>query len=150
MTDLLQRVAENIARRQLLKRGQKILVAVSGGADSLVLLRILHSLAKKNRWHISVAHFNHRLRGRAGDADEKLVRQTAAALKLPFVVESADVKKFAAQSKLSVEMAARKLRRGRRRGKKLPSSRSRITRTTRWNYFFSGCCAARAAKPWRE
>ena len=110
MTDLLQRVAENIARRQLLKRGQKILVAVSGGADSLVLLRILHSLAKKNRWHISVAHFNHRLRGRAGDADEKLVRQTAAALKLPFVVESADVKKFAAQSKLSVEMAARKLR----------------------------------------
>ena len=110
MTDLLQRVAENIARRQLLKRGQKILVAVSGGADSLVLLRILHSLAKKNRWHISVAHFNHQLRGRSSDADEKLVRQTAAAWKLQLAIECADVKSAAKKSRLSIEMAARKLR----------------------------------------
>ena len=110
MTDLLQRVEENISRRQLLKRGQKILVAVSGGLDSMALLYILDLLAKKNRWKISVAHFNHQLRGRASEADEKLVRQTAAALKLPVVVERADVKRFAAQSKLSIEMAARKLR----------------------------------------
>ena len=67
-------------------------------------------LRSKHRWKITVAHFNHQLRGRASDADEQLVRKTAARLKLPFVVGRADVKQFAAQSKVSVEMAARKLR----------------------------------------
>ena len=76
----------------------------------MVLLYALHSLAAKNRWQISVAHFNHRLRGRASDADEKLVRQTAKKLRLKFFGGGAEVKVFAAQSKISVEMAARKLR----------------------------------------
>ena len=110
MSEFLQRVENEIQSRRLLARGQKILVAVSGGADSLVLLHVLNSLAGKNRWEISVAHFNHRLRGRASDADEKLVRQTAAKLRLKFFGGGADVKSFAAQSKISVEMAARKLR----------------------------------------
>ena len=110
MTSLLQRVEQNIQTRQLLKRGQKILVAVSGGLDSMVLLHALDAFAKKGRWPITVAHFNHQLRGRASDADEKLVRKTAATLKLPFFAGRADVKQFARQSKLSIEMAARKLR----------------------------------------
>jgi len=110
VADLLQCVEQNIQNRRLLKRGQKILVAVSGGADSMVLLHALAALAPKNRWEVSIAHFNHQLRGRASDADEKLVRQTAEKLKVPFCVERADVKKFAAQSKISIEMAARKLR----------------------------------------
>ena len=110
MSEFLQRVEDGIKGRRLLLRGQKILVAVSGGVDSMVLLRALHSLAAKSRWQIFVAHFNHRLRGRASDADERLVRKTAAAMKLPVVAESADVKRFAAKSNLSLEMAARKLR----------------------------------------
>ncbi|HEY5346034.1 MAG TPA: tRNA lysidine(34) synthetase TilS [Verrucomicrobiae bacterium] len=110
MNEFLQRAESEIQNRNLLSRGQKILVAVSGGADSLVLLHVLHSLAAKNRWQISVAHFNHQLRGCASDADEKLVRQTAKKLSLPFYAGRADVKKIAAESKVSVEMAARKLR----------------------------------------
>ena len=110
MSEFLQRVESEIQRRRLLWRGRKVLVAVSGGVDSMVLLRVLHPLAAKNRWQISVAHFNHRLRGRASDADERLVRKTTAAMKLPVVAESADVREFAAKSKLSLEMAARKLR----------------------------------------
>ena len=110
MNEFLQRAESEIQNRNLLSRGQKILVAVSGGADSLVLLYVLNSLAQKNRWQISVAHFNHQLRGRASDADEKLVQQTAKKLSFPFYVGRADVKKFAAQGKISVEMAARKLR----------------------------------------
>ena len=110
VNEFLQRAETEIQKRQMLPRGQKILAAVSGGADSLVLLHVLHSLAPKYRWKISVAHFNHRLRGRASDADEKLVHRTARKLSLPFYVAGADVKKFAAQSKISVEMAARKLR----------------------------------------
>jgi tRNA(Ile)-lysidine synthase len=110
VNEFLQRAESEIQKRSLFSRGQKILVAVSGGADSLVLLYVLNSLAQKNRWQISVAHFNHQLRGRASDADEKLVRQTAKKLSLSFYAGHADVKKFAAHSKVSVEMAARKLR----------------------------------------
>jgi tRNA(Ile)-lysidine synthase len=110
VSELLHRVESEIQSRRLLLRGQRILVAVSGGVDSMVLLHVLHSLAAGNRWQISVAHFNHRLRGRASEADERLVRKTAAALKLRMVAESADVKSFAAKCKLSLEMAARKLR----------------------------------------
>src|ERR1035437_6010364 len=76
----------------------------------MVLLHLLNSLAKKYHRQISVAHFNHQLRGRASDADEKLVRQTAIKLSLPFFSERGEVASFAAQSKISVEMAARKLR----------------------------------------
>jgi tRNA(Ile)-lysidine synthase len=110
VTDLLQRVEESIQNRRLLKRGDRLLVAVSGGLDSMALLHSLHKLSSRHRWKLAVAHFNHRLRGRSSDADEKLVRRTAAALKHPFVSGWADVKGFARTSKLSVEMAARRLR----------------------------------------
>ena len=110
MADLLQRIESQIEDRRLLERGQKILAAVSGGLDSMVLLHALEKLSARHRWKITVAHFNHQLRGRASDTDERLVRLTAAKMKLPVVVERADVKRFAKESKLSIEMAARKLR----------------------------------------
>jgi len=107
---LIQRIEQNIRNRHLLKRGQALLVAVSGGLDSMVLLNVLHALSARHRWKLTVAHFNHQLRGQSSDADERLVRQTAGLLKLPFVAGRADVVQFAQKSKLSVEMAARKLR----------------------------------------
>ncbi len=110
MTGLFQYVEKNIQDRQLLKPGQAVLVAVSGGLDSMTLLQALHALSSRHRWKLTVAHFNHQLRGRSSDADEKLVRQVAARLKLPVAVGSAEVKLFANKSKLSLEMAARKLR----------------------------------------
>jgi tRNA(Ile)-lysidine synthase len=110
VTDLLQRVENNIQDRRLLKRGQAILVAVSGGLDSMALLHSLHELSSRHRWKLTVAHFNHQLRGRSSNADEELVRQTAAAMRLPFGAGRANVKEFAKKTKLSVEMAARKLR----------------------------------------
>jgi len=76
----------------------------------MVLLRLLHRFSAKYNWRLTVAHFNHQLRGRSSDADERLVRKIAAVLKLPVVVESADVKKFADKHGLSVEIAARQLR----------------------------------------
>ena len=110
MTDLLQRVEKNIQNRRLLKPGQAVLVAVSGGLDSMTLLQALRQLSSRQRWRLTVAHFNHQLRGRSSNADEKLVRQTAAAMRLPFVAGRANVREFARKAKLSVEMAARKLR----------------------------------------
>ena len=110
MINLLQRAEQNIQSRHLLKRGQAVLVAVSGGLDSMALLHVLCALSKRHRWKFTVAHFNHQLRGRSSDADERLVRKTAASLKLPFIADRVNVQEFAEKSKLSIEMAARKLR----------------------------------------
>jgi len=108
--EFLQRLKEAIDQRQLLHRGQKVLVAVSGGVDSMVLLHALHSLKTTCGWEISVAHFNHCLRGQASNADASLVRTVAARLKMDCFVGKGNVQAVAARSKLSIEMAARKLR----------------------------------------
>jgi tRNA(Ile)-lysidine synthase len=107
---LPEHVGERLAARKLLPRGQGILVAVSGGVDSMVLLHVLHRLAPARGWRLAVAHFNHQLRGRSSDADERLVRDTARRLGLPFEAGRADVRARARAKKLSVEMAARELR----------------------------------------
>jgi tRNA(Ile)-lysidine synthase len=110
VSDLLQRVECNFQNRRLPGRGQTVLVAVSGGPDSMTLLHLLHKLSAQQRWKLAVAHFNHQLRGRSSGADERLVRKTAAMMGLPVIAERASVKQFAEKSKLSIEMAARKLR----------------------------------------
>jgi tRNA(Ile)-lysidine synthase len=110
VSEFLLRVENGILQRHLLAPGQKVLVAVSGGVDSMVLLHTLHSLAKKNGWKVFVAHYNHRLRGRASEADEKLVREAAAGLRREFIGSGSDVKKMAERSNISIEMASRKLR----------------------------------------
>ena len=90
--------------------GTKMLVAVSGGLDSMVLLHALKTLAGGRHWKLAVAHFNHRLRGQASNADEAFVRKTAVAMKLPFFAGAADVQQIAVTERVSVEMAARRLR----------------------------------------
>ena len=110
MSNLLQQLAGSLAGHRLIPPGQRVLVAVSGGVDSMVLLHSLHELAKANQWQLAVAHFNHELRGRASRADAQLVSRTAAALSLPCFSESGDVAGYARQTKISVEMAARTLR----------------------------------------
>lgn len=108
--DLTKRVRDTIQGRQLFSQGQSILVGVSGGMDSMVLLQTLYALAKPNGWKLKVAHLNHRLRERSSDADERLVRRACKELRLPVFVERADVRRLAKREKLSIEMAARKAR----------------------------------------
>jgi tRNA(Ile)-lysidine synthase len=110
VNDLTSHVLSSISAKRLFRDGQRILVAVSGGLDSMVLLHLLHQLATAHRWKLTVAHFNHQLRGAASDADERMARQTARKLKLPFVAGRENVQKFARKNGLSMEMAARKLR----------------------------------------
>jgi len=99
-----------IAERRLISRGAGVVVAVSGGLDSMVLLEVLARLAPRHNWRLAVAHLNHGLRGRSSDADERLVKRTAARLRLRFVSERADVAGRAKERGISVEMAGRELR----------------------------------------
>ncbi len=74
------------------------------------MLHFLQELSAKWNWQLTVAHFNHQLRGRSSDADERLVHRMAKRLKLRFVCERGDVKHFAQANGLSIEMAAREMR----------------------------------------
>ena len=110
MSNLVAAIERSIQAHRLLRRRQSILVAVSGGLDSMTLLHVLRQLAAKNGWQLTVAHFNHQLRGADSDDDEQFVRETAANLRLDFISGRADVGALARKGKISVEMAARNLR----------------------------------------
>jgi tRNA(Ile)-lysidine synthase len=104
------RVLTSIRQHQLLAEGEQLLLAVSGGVDSMVLLHLLGELAPVQGWQVSVAHFNHQLRGRAGNADEVLVGKTARSFGMPFLAGRGDVRGYAKRKGISLEMAGRQLR----------------------------------------
>ena len=110
MSELIQRIEETIGRRRLLPDGSAVLLGVSGGLDSMVLMRVLHELSNRHGWRLVVAHGNHQLRGADSDADEHFVARAAKKLGLEFVSAPLNVKKLAREQKVSVEMAARRLR----------------------------------------
>lgn len=103
-------VDATIRRLGLVMPSEKLLVAVSGGCDSMVLLDLLHRLSKDHAWELAVAHFNHQLRGRASEADESFVRQQAEQRGLVCFVDRGDVRAAARVQGWSLEMAARALR----------------------------------------
>ena len=87
-----------------------LVVAVSGGLDSMVLLHSLARLRRKFPWQLTVAHCHHGLRGTDADGDADWVRAQSAALGLPCIVEEVSVRAAAEASRESLEMAARRLR----------------------------------------
>ena len=89
--------------------GATLVVAVSGGVDSMVLLHTLLLLADQWDWELIVAHFNHNLR-RSADRDAKFVADLAQGFDLKFVSGSADIKQVAVDKKLTIEEAGRKAR----------------------------------------
>src|SRR5882672_11430848 len=92
--------------------GNRIGVAVSGGADSVVLLRALVELRGELGCVLAVVHFNHKIRLEASDQDASFVEELAQELGLEFFGSSGDAKKLAVQHRLSLETAARELRYG--------------------------------------
>ncbi|MEP6664129.1 MAG: tRNA lysidine(34) synthetase TilS [Verrucomicrobiota bacterium] len=110
MNRLAAQIENSMLEQARIRHGENILVAVSGGVDSMVLLHLLDEVRSGHDWKLCVAHFNHQLRGRNSDGDEQFVKKIAAKLKLKFVAGRGDVKKMARQKKISVEMAARQMR----------------------------------------
>jgi tRNA(Ile)-lysidine synthase len=92
--------------------GDRVGVAVSGGADSVALLRLLLELQRNLGVVLSVIHFNHQLRGKVSDADEKFVAILAAKSGLDFHVGRANVASRAKLEKLNIEDAGRRARYG--------------------------------------
>jgi tRNA(Ile)-lysidine synthase len=110
--NILKKVYLTLEGYDLIRRGEKVLCAVSGGADSVAMLHILRELndVQQLEWKIEVAHVNHQLRGAASDEDEDFVRKLCGRLSIPFHAGKVDVKGLQEKEKRTVEEAGRVLR----------------------------------------
>jgi tRNA(Ile)-lysidine synthase len=102
LTKFQHHIEQNFAQL----KDKKLLLAVSGGVDSMVLLDLFYKL----RFDICVAHCNFQLRGKESDADELLVREICQDGYIPYFINSFETLEFAKENKLSIQLAARKLR----------------------------------------
>src|SRR5947209_18178420 len=107
---LPEKVLRYIRERELMKAGDRVGVAVSAGADSVALLRLMLGFRQQLGIVLAVVHLNHGLRGAESDADAELVATLARTHALELFSERADAHKHALNRKLSLEAAGRELR----------------------------------------
>jgi tRNA(Ile)-lysidine synthase len=108
--DLLQRVRATIEQHQLLEPEDCIIVAVSGGPDSMALLHILFLLAKKQRWRMIAAHVNHQFRVTESAREAEEVERFASSLGLPCIIGVINVPDYINKTGKNAQTAAREKR----------------------------------------
>lgn len=108
--DMRAAVADYVKKNDLLQPRDKVLVALSGGADSVALLHVLHSLKEELEIGVFAAHFNHAIRGEEADRDEAFVKALCTEWSIPLYTQEADVPAFAKERGESLELCARNLR----------------------------------------
>ncbi len=101
-----KKIAQYIDNEKLFPLNARIIVALSGGADSVALLRILHTLG----YDCEAAHCNFHLRGAESDRDEMFVRKLCKTMRIPLHTIDFATEQYAIEKKISIEMAARELR----------------------------------------
>jgi len=105
-----EQVTQLIHQHHMVNPGDRVLVGVSGGVDSVVLLHVLNGLRKKLGIDLHIAHLNHQFRGEEAERDADFVRHLAQEFHIPCTVESYDVPAVIHEQKLSPQDAARQVR----------------------------------------
>lgn len=108
--DFLKKVKNTILAYNMVQSQDLILIAVSGGPDSVALLYALHHLSSCLSLKLGVAHVNHQLRAEYAEMDEQFVQSLAQQIDVPFYLKKCDVRHYAKTNRLSLEDAARKVR----------------------------------------
>ena len=112
MSNLFEHIVNRIKETGLIASGESIVVGVSGGADSVLLLHALASLRESMKIDILAVHVHHGIRGAEADRDAEFVREQCDGLEVPCRVIRADVPSIALQEKMTVEEAGRTVRYG--------------------------------------
>ncbi|MDA2934359.1 tRNA lysidine(34) synthetase TilS [Acidobacteria bacterium AH-259-D05] len=107
---MISRVVETIRRHQLLEEGDRVLVALSGGPDSVALLLALREVEESFSLQLSAAHVNHQLRGEESDQDEQFVRGLCREAGISLEVKQIDTQQEIEKSGENLESCARRLR----------------------------------------
>jgi len=107
---LLKKVQDTLTTYRMLQAGDRVLVAVSGGPDSVALCHVLYQLRQTYPVELLVAHVHHGLRGSEADQDASFVQDLARQLGLPAVVQEVNVRSWQKEHGGSLQMAARALR----------------------------------------
>lgn len=103
---MLKAFQKYLKKEQLIQPGEKILLAVSGGMDSVAMAHLF----VQSGWSVSMAHCNFGLRGADSDRDEQFVRQLAEQLQMPLQLKTFATRDYAKTHKVSIQVAARELR----------------------------------------
>ena len=107
---LSQRVLRTVRHYRMIPAGGRVLVALSGGSDSVALALLVKELEARGDWRLAgLAHLNHSLR-EAADADQQFCRELAARLAVPFISERVAIRELAREQRRSIEDAARQAR----------------------------------------
>jgi tRNA(Ile)-lysidine synthase len=107
---LSEKVMDFIKENSMFNKGDKVIVAVSGGPDSICLLYILNELKEELGITLVGAHINHCLRGAESDKDEEYTKKTCESLNIDFYSKSIDIHKISEEKNISCEMAGREVR----------------------------------------
>jgi tRNA(Ile)-lysidine synthase len=110
MKRIEQKILRFIDERSLISEGDKLLVAFSGGPDSVFALSFLNKYKRRFKIDLCAVHFNHQLRDQESNADETFAEKICKSKDIPLVVVKLNAKAFAKRNKISIEEAARKLR----------------------------------------
>lgn len=107
---MIEKILNTIEENNMIKNGDKIVVGVSGGPDSMCLLHILNFISKEYCIEVVAAHINHCLRGEEADKDEEYVREFCKNNNLDFYSIKVDINRLAKEKNLSCETAGREAR----------------------------------------
>jgi len=110
MVMLVEKVKETIAKYGMLQRGDGVLVALSGGLDSVALLSLLLEIRDEYELRIFAAHLNHRLRGEESEGDARWVERLCKGLYIPCRIGQEEVRSFCRERRIGLEEGARALR----------------------------------------
>lgn len=107
---MINKIFSFVKQHNMINKGDTVICGLSGGADSVCLLLVLHEISSEIGFKVNALHVNHCLRGNESDRDENFCRELCSELDIPFKAVSCNVTAFAEEKQLSVEEAARIIR----------------------------------------
>ena len=105
-----QKVIRFITDKNLIKKNDRVLIALSGGPDSIFLLEFLNKYKRRFNIKLAAFHLNHNLRGKESKIDAEFCKRITGKNKIPFFYSSKNIRLFAKRNKLSLEEAGREVR----------------------------------------